>query len=117
MAGMSRAVVAVAFACTLAGCGQQMNQRQSSTLLSGWVQVGMTRAEVEGRLGFPQKIEKVGTTAFYFYAPGLFIPPAMTSPHSPIAIADGKVVGMGKAYYDAALARAATVASAPHQQR
>ena len=117
MAGMSRAVVAVAFACTLAGCGQQMNQRQSSALLSGWVQVGMTRAEVEHRLGFPQKIEKVGTTAFYFYAPGLHILPTMVSPHSPVAIADGKVVGMGKSYYDAALANAATVAAAPSQTR
>ena len=83
MAGMSKAVVAVAFACALAGCGQQMNQRQSSALLSGWVQAGMTRAEVEHRLGFPQKIEKVGTTAFFFYAPGLHILPAMVSPHSP----------------------------------
>ena len=114
---MSKAVVAVAFACALAGCGQQMNQRQANVLLSGWVQVGMTRAEVEGRLGFPQKIERLGTTAFYFYAPALYILPTTVSPHSPIAIADGKVVGMGKAYYDAALANAATIASAPNQPR
>jgi hypothetical protein len=113
---MSKAVVAVAIASVLAGCGQQMNQRQSSALLSGWVQVGMTRAEVEHRLGFPQKIEKVGTTAFYFYAPGLYILPTIVSPHSPIAIADGRVVGVGKAYYDATLANA-TVASAPGQPR
>jgi hypothetical protein len=114
MVGLSKAVVAVAIACALAGCGQQMNQRQSNTLLSGWVQVGMTRAEVEGRLGFPQKIEKVGTTAFYYYAPGWHILPTMVSPHSPIAIADGMVVGMGKAYYDEAVANATSVASAPH---
>ena len=110
---MSKAVVAVALACALAGCGQQMNQRQSSALLSGWVQVGMTRAEVEHRLGFPQKIEKVGTTAFFFYAPGLYILPAMVSPHSPVAIADGKVAGMGKAYYEDAVAKATKAAAAP----
>jgi hypothetical protein len=41
----------------------------------------------------------------------------MASPHSPIAIADGKVVGMGKAYYDAALTNATSVAAAPSQTR
>jgi hypothetical protein len=90
-----------------------MTQPQSNILMSGWVQVGMTRAEVEGRLGFPQKIEKIGTTAFYFYAPGWHIPPLMAASHSPIAIADGKVVGMGKAYHEDAVAKATQVAAAP----
>ena len=73
--------------------------------MKGTIQVGMTRAEVEQRVGFPQKIERVGSTDFLFYDPGMYAPFGWNvAAHTPIAIANGKVVGIGKAYYDSVVA-------------
>jgi len=59
----------------------------------------MGREDVIGLLGRPQKQEVHGTTEFLFYLTNwLMTEPA--SQRSPVAISDGKVVGLGKAYYE-----------------
>ena len=84
----------------LEGCGAQMSMMQSTTLVSGKVKIGMTRAEAMYLLGKPQSTETVGSTEFLFYTPVLYALP-LASEQSPIAIRDGKVVGVGIAYFDA----------------
>ena len=98
-------------ACTLAGCSRQMNPAQSKALVDGKVQVGMSRAETESLVGFPQKIEKVGATTFFYYAPSWYIPSFTVGQRTPIAFMNGKVVGIGKAYYDSIVASADTTAA------
>lgn len=82
------------------GCGAaQMPMQQSATLVSGKVKVGMMRGDVVFILGRPQSTENVGQVEFLFYTPiwyALHLAPSQ----SPIAIREGKVVGIGKAYYD-----------------
>jgi len=82
------------------GCGAQMSMMQSTTLVSGKVKIGMTRGDAVYLLGKPQSTETVGLTEFLHYTPVLYALP-LASQQSPIAIRDGKVVGVGKAYYDA----------------
>jgi hypothetical protein len=94
------AVLSLFFVAALfEGCGAQMSMMQSTTLVSGKVKIGMTRGEAVYLLGKPQSTETVGLKEFLHYTPVLYALP-LASQQSPIAILDGKVVGVGKAYYD-----------------
>jgi hypothetical protein len=85
---------------TLQGCAGQMHLAQSNALLNGKIKIGMSRGDVIGYLGPPQKSETVGSTEFLFYTPIWYVLPLFVSSQNPIAIRDGKVVGMGKSDYD-----------------
>jgi hypothetical protein len=85
---------------TLQGCARQMHFAQSNALLNGKIKIGMSRGDVIGYLGPPQKSETVGSTEFLFYTPIWYVLPLFVSSQNPIAIRDGKVVGMGKSDYD-----------------
>src|SRR5215510_15253602 len=88
------------FASTLQACAGQMHIAQSNALVNGKIKIGMSRGDVVGYLGPPQKSETVGSTEFLFYAPIWYVLPLFVSSQNPIAIRDGKVVGMGKSDYD-----------------
>ena len=75
-------------------------------MVDGAIQVGMTRIDVERKLGFPQRIERVGTTVFLFYTPAYYVSALWTNSLNPIAIENDKVVGIGKTYYDSVTAAA-----------
>ena len=81
------------------GCASQMPMLETAKLVSGKTKVGMTRGDVVYILGKPQSTENVGQVEFLFYTPiwyALHLAPSQ----SPIAIREGKVIGVGKAYYD-----------------
>ena len=77
-----------------------MHYSQTNALSNGKIKIGMTRGEVIAFLGPPQKSETVGSTEFLSYTPVWYILPVFVSSQNPIAIQDGKVVGMGKSHYD-----------------
>ncbi len=104
MRGAARIFVALVLPLASAGCSKHMSPAQSKAIATENVEIGMTRAEVEAKFGFPQRIERVGATAFFFYTTSWYIPSFWISSRNPIAIANGKVVGMGKAYYASAVA-------------
>jgi|SRR5215470_11037817 len=85
---------------TLQGCAGQMHFAQTNALVSSKIKVGMSRSDVISYLGSPQKSETVGSTEFLFYTPVWYVLPQVISSQNPIAVRDGKVVGMGKSYYD-----------------
>ena len=85
---------------TLQGCAGQMHVAQTNALVNGKIKIGMSRGDVVGYLGPPQQTETVGSTEFLFYAPIWYVLPLFVSSQNPIAIRDGKVVGMGKSDYD-----------------
>jgi hypothetical protein len=97
---------------TLQGCAGQMHFAQSNALLNGKIKIGMSRGDVIGYLGPPQKSETVGSTEFLFYTPIWYVLPLFVSAQNPIAIRDGKVVGMGKADYDSIMQTARSVQGA-----
>ena len=72
---------------------------QASALVSDRIQIGMSREVVIDYLGTPQRIEKYGTTEFFFYNPHWTVAIGAIG-RLPIAIADGKVVAFGKSYYE-----------------
>ena len=77
-----------------------MHIAQSNALVNSKIKIGMSRSDVIGYLGPPQKSETVGSTEFLFYTPVWYILPWFVSSQNPIAIQAGKVVGMGKSHYD-----------------
>ena len=85
---------------TLQGCAGQMHFAQSNALVNSKIKIGMTRGDVVGYLGPPQKSEMVGSTEFLFYTPIWYVLPLFVSSQNPIAIRDGKVVGLGKSDYE-----------------
>ena len=95
----SLTIVLVVVALAVAqGCAQ-MPMLESAKLVSGKVKVGMLRSEVVYILGKPQSTETVGPVEFLIYTP-IWYALHLASSQSPIAIREGKVVGIGKAYYD-----------------
>jgi hypothetical protein len=65
---------------------------------------GMSRLDVEKDLGFPQKIERLGATTFFFYVPTWYYPSFLFSSQNPVAFVNERVVGFGQAYYEAVVA-------------
>ena len=77
-----------------------MEMYQSTLLVSSKLKIGMSRGDAVHYLGKPQSTETVGATEFLFYTPIWYVSPMLVTSQTPIAIRDGKVVGIGKAYYD-----------------
>jgi hypothetical protein len=90
----------------------QMHLAETNALANGKIKVGMSRATVVAYLGPPQNTETVGSTEFLFYTPVWYILPLFVSSQNPIAIRDGKVVGMGKSDYDTITQTTASVQGA-----
>ena len=70
----------------------------ASTLVNGSLHVGMTRKDVVAQLGEPHRVETNGTMEFLFYR-SPFTMSWATWPSNPIAVLDGKVVGLGSSFY------------------
>jgi len=70
----------------------------ASTLVNGSLQVGMTRSAVVAQLGEPHRVETNGNMEFLFYRSPLTMAWA-TWTSNPIAVLDGKVVGLGSSFY------------------
>jgi hypothetical protein len=106
---MQRAYVAAAAVALLVvgatACGPTMTVTQHSAMTDGKIEVGMTRIEVERKLGFPQRIVRVGASIFLFYKPAYYFSALWIDDHNPIAIEHDKVVGIGKAYYEGVAAK------------
>jgi hypothetical protein len=82
------------------GCGRTMSLSQHRAMVGDKIEIGMKRIEVERQLGFPQKIERVGSTTFLFYTTPYYVSTLWSGSQNPIAIENDMVVGIGKAYYD-----------------
>jgi len=96
-----RVALVIAMLAMLAGCQSTekvLPMNQASNLVNGAIRVGMSRAAVVDRLGTPHRVETAGNMEFLFYN----APWQMswgTASTNPIAIVDGKVVGMGSSFY------------------
>jgi len=99
---MKRFVVAalLVFASSALGCEGWQSGSHTRALMK--VQVGMSRDEVIALMGQPQKREAYGKTEFLIYRTD-FAGTGEAENFTPIAIADGKVVGWGRNYYDNAV--------------
>jgi hypothetical protein len=109
--GAVRKMAVAALVCALTSCSQQMATPKSQALVDGELRVGMSRLDVEKTVGFPQRIERVGGTTFFFYTPRWYVPSYFTNAQNPVALANEKVVGLGKAYYDATVADPGKIAN------
>ena len=85
----------------LAACdsAKVLSMEQTTTLLKGPIQIGTSREEVISQLGEPYKQERHGTTEFLFYQT-IWQAADKAAARNPIAVLDGKVVGLGKAQYE-----------------
>jgi hypothetical protein len=73
---------------------------QAQSLLQ--VEAGMSRDEVVAQLGEPHRQETVGAAEFLFYRTD-WRTATEAQRFSPVAVVDGKVVGLGKVYYEDAI--------------
>ena len=98
---IQRVALVIAMLAMLAGCQSTekvLPMNQASNLVNDAIRVGMSRAAVVDRLGTPHRVETAGDMEFLFYN----APWQMswgTTRTNPIAIVDGKVVGMGSSFY------------------
>jgi hypothetical protein len=76
-----------------------LSMEQTNVLLKGPIQVGASREDIINQLGEPYKQERHGATEFLFYQT-VWQVTEKAATRSPIALIDGKVVGLGKAHYD-----------------
>lgn len=63
------------------------------------IEIGMSREEVIRQIGEPAQQQKIEDTEFLFYFTDWINGPAAIE-RSPIVLVDGKVVAMGKTYYN-----------------
>jgi hypothetical protein len=86
--------IAILVLAETAGCGPYLSHGASQALAA--VRVGMTREEVIKQLGEPHVHEVVGKTELLTYRPDWTVKAAPKQ--SPLAISEGKVVGLGDIY-------------------
>lgn len=95
-----RIISAMGVALVLGACQafdfDVLSPAQSAALIKS-VQVGMSRSEVEAQFGPPHGTEVHGSTEFLFYKTVWHVA-AEAKQRNPIAVRDGKVVGLGEAY-------------------
>jgi hypothetical protein len=98
---LSTCALLVVLAQALAACDSMrvLTSDQTRALLSGPIRVGMSRDEVIGLLGPPHRQERHGVAEFLFYGT-TWQASDRAAARMPIALIDGKVVGLGKAHYD-----------------
>jgi hypothetical protein len=89
-------LLAVAIGATACESFDVLGPQRSAALLYK-IRVGMSQAEVIDQLGKPQKEEAQGATQFLFYQTAWQIAD-QAKQRIPIAIRDGKVVGLGNVY-------------------
>jgi len=97
---MRQLLALLAIASIAAGCDSfnVLSPQRSGALLRS-IQIGMSEAEVIEYLGEPQKREIRGDTKFLYYATPWQIA-EKAKERTPIAIRDGKIVGLGSAYLE-----------------
>ncbi len=103
----------------VAGCqgAPYLPDPQAQVLLK--IKAGMSREEIVAQLGEPHRQETVGRTQFLFYRTD-WRTATEAERISPVAIVDGKVVGLGKDYYQDAVKaerKRATTAAVDSGQR
>jgi hypothetical protein len=96
---MRQLLALLVIASITAGCDNVLSPQRSGALLRT-IQIGMSEAEVTEQLGEAQKQEIRGDTKFLYYATSWQIA-EKAKERSPVAIRDGKVVGLGIAYQEA----------------
>ena len=95
---MRRLLALLLIASITVGCESfDVLSPQRTGALIRTIQIGMTEAEVINHLGKPQKEEIRGDTKFLFYA-APWQAAEKAKERNPIAIRDGRVVGLGIAY-------------------
>ena len=95
---MRQLLALLAIASIATGCDSfNVLSPQRSGALLRTIQIGMSEAEVIEYLGEPQKREIRGDTKFLYYATPWQIA-EKAKERTPIAIRDGKIVGLGSAY-------------------
>jgi len=95
---MRRLLALLLIASITVGCESfDVLSPQRTGALIRTIQIGMTEAEVINHLGKPQKEEIRGDTKFLFYATP-WQAAEKAKERNPIAIRDGRVVGLGIAY-------------------
>jgi outer membrane protein assembly factor BamE (lipoprotein component of BamABCDE complex) len=96
----SQAFALLVVALVASGCQSLdvLAPQRSAALLNN-IQVGMSQVEVIEQLGKPQREEIHGTIEFLFYQTVWQIAEEAKQ-RNPIAVRDGKVVGLGNAYLD-----------------
>jgi outer membrane protein assembly factor BamE (lipoprotein component of BamABCDE complex) len=103
---MKRAVLValLVFASSSVGCGLLVDAWQSTSNSNAItkLQVGMKRDDVIALMGQPEKREAYGKTEFLIYRTN-HTGMSDAEDFTPIAIADGKVVGWGRNFYDTAV--------------
>jgi hypothetical protein len=98
---IQRVVLVVAPPARLSACQSSekvLPVSAASALVNGSIHFGMSRAAVVAQLGDPHQIETNGKMGLLFYS----APWTMswgTIGSNPIAVVDGKVVGMGSSFY------------------
>ena len=76
-----------------------LSTQQTGALINK-TKVGMSRDEIVSQLGPPHRHETYEATEFLFYNTSWASKDAAVQ-QNPVAIIDGKVVGLGKGYYSA----------------
>ncbi len=96
-----RCAVALLVLAHAPGCQsiEILSAQQGGALVHN-TKVGMSREEVVSQLGEPHKREVIQNTEFLFYNTNWAMAQSAEQ-RSPIAIAQNKVVGLGKPYYEA----------------
>ena len=97
-------VALLVFASSSFGCMFFVDAIQSASNAKALtkLQVGMKRDEVIALMGQPEKREEYGKTEFLFYRTD-HTQTSDAVDFTPVAIADGKVVGWGRDIYDTAV--------------
>ena len=97
---MRQLLALLAIASIAAGCESfNVLSPQRSGALLRTIQIGMSETEVVEYLGEPQRQELRGDTKFLYYATPWQIA-EKAKERTPIAIRDGKIVGLGSAYLE-----------------
>jgi hypothetical protein len=93
-------IALLAFVLATACQSPQILSTQQSGALISKTKLGMSRDEVVGQLGPPHKRETYEATEFLFYNTNWAMADAAAQ-QSPVAIVEGKVVGLGTSFYKA----------------
>jgi hypothetical protein len=98
---IQRVALVVALLAMLTACQSSekvLPVNVASALVNGSIHTGMSRAAVVAQLGDPHRIETNGKMEFLFYSAHWTMSWG-TIGSNPIAVVDGKVVGMGSSFY------------------
>ena len=98
MKGASVVAILIILQCAIACQSKPIISSQQGHSLIRKVEIGMTREEVIDMVGIPAEQQVVDGTEFLFYYVD-WINKSAAVERSPVALVNGKVIAMGKSYY------------------